>query len=136
MKQFPIRALLGCYVLFAVSQFSYADAKSPKWAATSVEEAGPDFQIQGEYSGTLGEGSDALKYGVQVIALGDGAFQAVGFPGGLPGDGWSQEEKVITEGKKTENVISFKSEHGRGDLEDGKITIFDAEGNKVGVLKK
>lgn len=137
MKQFPMCALLGCYALFALAPFSYADSKSPKWAATSVKEAGPDFQIQGEYSGILGEGSnDPLKYGAQVIALGDGKFQAVGYPGGLPGDGWNQEKKITTEGKKSGNVITFQSEDGRGDLEDGKITIYDAEGNQVGVLKK
>ncbi|MDF1745167.1 MAG: DUF1080 domain-containing protein, partial [Gimesia sp.] len=134
MKPFPLFTL--CLTLFVGSQFSYADSKSPKWAATNVEEAGPDFQIQGEYSGTLGEGSDTLKYGVQVIALGKGAFRAVGYPEGLPGDGWNQEKKVSAEGIKTDNVISFKSEDGRGDLEEGKITIFDAEGNQVGVLEK
>jgi len=134
MKQFPLFTL--SLALFVYSQFSYADSKSPKSAATSIQEAGPDFQIQGEYSGTLGEGSDALKYGVQVIALGDGAFKAVGFPEGLPGDGWDLEKKVSSEGKKAGNVISFQSEDGRGDLEDGKITIFDAEGNNVGVLSK
>ncbi len=137
MKQFPICALFGCYLLLVLTQSSGADTKSPKWAATSVEEAGPDFQIQGEYSGILGEGSsDPLKYGVQVIALGDAEFQAVGYPGGLPGDGWNQEKKTTTEGKKSGTVISFKSNEGRGDLENGKMTIFDAEGNKVGVLEK
>jgi hypothetical protein len=137
MKQFTMCALLGCYALVALTPATYADSKSPKWAATSVEEAGPDFQIQGEYSGILGEGSsDPLKYGAQVIALGDGKFRAVGYPGGLPGDGWNQEKKTTTEGKKSGNVISFESEEGRGDLEDGKITIYDAEGNEVGVLKK
>ncbi|QDT97061.1 3-keto-disaccharide hydrolase [Gimesia aquarii] len=137
MKQFPLCALIVCSLLFVLTHDSDADSKSPKWAATSVEKAGPDFQIQGEYSGILGEDSnEPLKYGVQVIALGDGAFQAVGYPGGLPGDGWNQQEKVTTKGEKTGNAITFKSEQGRGDLEDGKITIFDAEGNQVGTLKK
>ena len=136
MSHFRIRALLPVLFLFVALQPGYADSKSPKWAATSVEEAGPDFQIQGEYSGILGAGDDTFKYGVQVIALGDGAFRAVGYPEGLPGDGWNQEKKVSADGIKTGNVISFQSEDGRGDLENGKITIFDAEGNKVGVLEK
>jgi len=136
MKQFSIRALSGCCVFLILTQLSFADSKSPKWAANSVEQAGPDFQIQGEYSGTLGEGDDALKYGVQVIALGDGKFQAVGYPGGLPGDGWTQEKKVSAEGVKNGETISFTSEDGRGDLKDGTITIFDAEGNQVGTLDK
>lgn len=137
MKQFPICAVLGCSFLLTLPQFNFADSKSPKWAATNIEEAGPDFQIQGEYSGTLGKDSDnPLKYGVQVIAAGDGAFQAVGYPEGLPGDGWNQESKVTTTGKKNGQAITFESDQGRGDLADGKITIFDAEGNQVGILNK
>lgn len=136
MRQLPIFALFICPILFVTLQPSYADSKSPKWAATTVKEAGPDFQVQGEYSGTLGTGSDAFKYGVQVIALGDGEFRAVGYPEGLPGDGWNKEKKVTSEGKKIGTVISFVSDEGRGDLENGKITIFDAEGNQVGVLNK
>lgn len=131
-----MRALFPALFLFVAITPGFADSKSPKWAATSVKEAGPDFQIQGEYSGILGSESDPLKYGVQVIALGDGTFRAIGYPEGLPGDGWNQEEKVSSDGKKIENVISFVSEQGRGDLENEKITIFDADGNQVGVLNK
>lgn len=137
MKQFTMCALLGCYALLAQTACIHAESKSPKWAANSEKEAGPDFQIQGEYVGVLGEDSDEpLKYGAQIIALGDGKFQAVGYPGGLPGDGWNRDEKTLTEGKKVGEVIRFESEAGRGDLEDGVITIFDAEGNNVGTLKK
>lgn len=134
MKQLPLITL--CLALSVCLPSSYADSKSPQWAATSVEEAGPDFLIQGEYSGTLGEDSDPLKYGVQIIALGNGAFKAVGYPEGLPGDGWNQEMKVTAEGVKSGNIIRFESQDGRGDYENGKITIYDAEGNHVGVLKK
>ncbi|QDT91949.1 3-keto-disaccharide hydrolase [Gimesia algae] len=136
MKQFSICALSGCCALLFFTQLCLADSKSPKWAATSVEQAGPDFQKQGEYTGTIGEGDDALKYGVQVIALGDGEFQAVGYPGGLPGDGWKQDEKVSVKGESRGGVINFVSEHGRGELGDEEMTLFDSEGNEVGVLDK
>ena len=52
--------------------------------------AGPDFKIQGEYVGTHPEGD---PIGLNIIALGDGKFRAVGFEGGLPGDGWTRENK-------------------------------------------
>ncbi|MEQ8635277.1 3-keto-disaccharide hydrolase [Gimesia maris] len=136
MKQFSICALSGCCALFLFTHLGHADSKSPKWAATNVKQAGPDFQKQGEYSGTIGAGDEALKYGVQVIALGNGEFEAVGYPGGLPGDGWKQEEKVKAKGESRGGVISFVSEHGRGELGDEEMTLFDSEGNEVGVLDK
>src|SRR6185295_5852801 len=50
------------------------------WTDPSDASLPPDFKIQGEYAGA--------GHGAQVIALGGGAFQAVIYPGGLPGDGW------------------------------------------------
>ena len=82
-------------------------------AYASIEEArqaGPDFDIQGEYAGTAGD----AKIGVQVIALGGGQFQAVFLPGGLPGAGWDGKNKILCQGK----------------LEDGKVALTPAAGQR------
>jgi hypothetical protein len=56
--------------------------------------------LQGEYTGTVKTGDEDLKIGVQIIALGNETFQAAGFIGGLPGDGWSRGDKAhSSEGK-------------------------------------
>ena len=52
---------------------------------TDPKKTDADFAFQGEYSGRQGD----VKLGVQVIALGEGKFQAVCYVDGLPGEGWN-----------------------------------------------
>lgn len=59
--------------------------------------AGPDYLVQGEYA------SDAPPAGVQVVALGDGAFDAVMYRGGLPGAGWDGSPRVVVPGARDED---------------------------------
>jgi hypothetical protein len=113
-----------------------AQDKNPKVAITE-KQAGPDFKIQGEYSGTLDD-KEKNKLGIQVIALGNGKFHAVTYPGGLPGDGWDQNEaKIEADGETVDGVTKFvHKERGTGVIKDGKFTLTNAEGELVGVLKK
>ncbi|MDZ4821351.1 MAG: DUF1080 domain-containing protein [Planctomycetota bacterium] len=73
-------------------------------AVTDPAKADADFAIQGEYAGQLrtGEGSGG-KFGLQVIAKGEGKFEAVLYKGGLPGDGAKRGDEVIKMTGKTED---------------------------------
>ncbi|MEO1845488.1 MAG: DUF1080 domain-containing protein [Akkermansiaceae bacterium] len=76
------------------------------WTDPKDEKLPPDFKIQGEYVGK--------NVGAQVIALGKGEFQAVLYPGGLPGAGWDGKNKILMDGK----------------LDGSKATFVPAEGKK------
>ncbi|MEM8733383.1 MAG: family 16 glycoside hydrolase, partial [Planctomycetota bacterium] len=69
-------------VTLACIQSAVALAQDTVYESPESAAQDPDFAIQGEYKGP--------KRGMQVIALGDGDFEAVIYQGGLPGDGWDR----------------------------------------------
>ncbi|MDP1797510.1 MAG: DUF1080 domain-containing protein [Planctomycetaceae bacterium] len=102
-------------VMMASVSFAADDPKNPmKKAFLDAQEAGPDFAVQGEYAGKL----DDSGIGVQVIAKGNGKFDAVVLPGGLPGAGWDG---------KGRHALSGKTEEGK----TGAATILKGEGGSA-----
>ena len=113
-------------------------AAAPKKVFTDPANAGPDFACQGEYVGTVATDLGDIKVGVQVIALGDGKFRAVGCMGGLPGEGWDQTEVPSAEGQLKDGAVVFnyvESGNAAATLKDGQLVV--KEGEKViATLKK
>jgi hypothetical protein len=107
-------------------------------AYTDPAQAGPDFAVQGEYLGQIQTDAGILAIGVQVIALGDGKFRAVGYPGGLPGAGWDGKEKHIAEGqtKDGKTVFTVADSDAKAVIKDGVLEIVDGSGKTIGTLKK
>jgi hypothetical protein len=120
-------SLLTCFVDSAM-------AKGPKY--TDPEKTDADFAIQGEYAGTVKTEDGEHPFGIQVIALGQGKFRAVGHPGGLPGDGWNKEEKIEVEAQIKDGSVVFEGERGTATLKDGAITITTPDGKPMGTAKK
>ncbi|MHB1033870.1 MAG: 3-keto-disaccharide hydrolase [Pirellulales bacterium] len=131
-------------------------AAEKKEICTDPAKAGPDFAIQGEYSGEMKTANGTAKSGCQVIALGGGKFHAVGYPGGLPGDGWDGKVKHEIDGQRTGDTIVgvgtnpsaglvgeismtqavFSSDKGSAVIEGGKMIVKNAEGKVVAELNR
>ena len=104
----------------------------------SVADAGPDYAVQGEYIGSLMRGADPALFGVQVIALGKGSFKAVGYPGGLPGAGWSAGEKLRFSGATRGGETLLTMADGRYSLtiRAQEMVVTDAAGKVAGRLQR
>jgi hypothetical protein len=89
-------------------------------AFLTPETAGPDYKVQGEYEGPLGE----EKAGAHVMARGDGNFEVVIYRGGLPGAGWNGKDKAPAKAKTADGktVVFDKPETPLGEIADGKLT--------------
>ena len=99
----------------------------------------PDFKVQGDYLGT----ADGSKWGVQVIALGEGKFDFVAYPGGLPGAGWSGEkdERMKGSGKREDDgSVVLRSDPDNGSkavISDGWLRLMAGDAEKpFGELKR
>src|SRR5438067_1334861 len=74
--------------------------KQGVWADARDSTIPADFAFQGEYVTADRAGE---KVGVQVIALDKRHFQAVVYPGGLPGAGWDRKNRSLMDGTLSED---------------------------------
>ncbi|MEZ6126812.1 MAG: DUF1080 domain-containing protein [Planctomycetaceae bacterium] len=129
---------LAALLLPAVGTCFAEDART---AILDPAAAGPDFQIQGEYSGMIGEGDQSVKVGIQVVAQGDGKFLSVGYIGGLPGDGWdgTAEKKVTGTGHMEGDVCILKADansKGRAEIKEGVLSLYTDQNVRIGEFAK
>src|SRR6266849_10483028 len=122
-RMFCQRMLMGCSLALAawlgiaalaVDGQTAADKKAEKkkevWTDPADLTLPADFKFQGEYTGDAFVGN---KVGCQVIALGNGAFQAVLCKGGLPGAGWNGTDKSLMDGKIDGDKVVFVPTTGK-----------------------
>lgn len=138
ITRITLAALLASPGLLPLATLS-ANAQERTFATPEAAAEDPDFALQGEYSGTVTTDSGDIKIGVQVVALGQGKFQAVGFVGGLPGDGWNGESQHGVEATKaSDGTVTFISPDGllRAVLAETKVTVSTGDGTKLGTLSR
>jgi hypothetical protein len=133
-----MRVQFDCFLAMLLSlALTSAACAAEGEAFTDPAKAGPDFAVQGEYLGTLQLDGKSVPTGVQVIAEGNGNFEAVVYAGGLPGAGWKrgdQREKV--KGKTDGGTANFKSDKWLAAIADGKMNFTNSGGDKLGTLAK
>lgn len=128
---FPAAVALSATLLVANAE----DAK--KGATVFIDPAkakadDPDFADQGEYVGK----ADNMDWGIQLIALGDGKFDFVAYPGGLPGAGWDGKKENRLQGSGVRRptgdiIIASKTNAGsKGVVKDGEVKLYAGDAKK------
>ena len=114
-----IRSIVAAFTLGAC--LAHAADKNKAWTdPETARKEDPDFSIQGEY----GSAEKDAALGVQVVALGDGKFDAYFLEAGLPGLGRTKENKrTRVAGSTKENGVLFESEDDEIEaiIKDGRI---------------
>lgn len=110
-------------------------------AFTDPSATDADFPFQGEYAGVVKHDAGETKFGVQVIALGDGKFSAVAYSGGLPGEGWTPPDKILGSGSRDGDAVTLEGfdvggMKRRGAIRDGKLLVLDDAGKPIAEMPK
>ena len=126
---------LFCLALsFALTVAAVSFAAGPTY--TDPDKADADFAYQGEYVGKVKTNDGDVSVGVQIIALGKGKFRAVGYRGGLPGDGWDKEQRHEVEGELKDGVAVIVGDEAELRVKDGVATVLSKDGAEMGKLDK
>lgn len=108
-----------------------------KTTYTDASAAGIDFQIQGEYVGDLHGDHGPQRYGLQVIARGDGRFEGVLILGGLPGDDVIRGLRWPVSGSRGDGSRARLNSDGKVILVEGQgARVEDGAGGLLGCLSK
>ncbi|MEI6238894.1 MAG: DUF1080 domain-containing protein [Planctomycetia bacterium] len=140
----PARLFLAVCLMASIAPLAPA-AAADKPVFTDASRADADFALQGEYAGEASIDGQPLRLGIQVVALGEGAFDVVAYPGGLPGDGWSRPNKVVGKGTRTDaggkavvtlEGVDWTGQKRRGEIRDGAVVMLGDDGNAVASFPK
>lgn len=127
--------LLSLIILAALVLTTFPLLAADKDGATDPAKADADFVFQGEYAGMVKSDEGDKKIGTQIIALGDGKFQAVGYMGGLPGDGWDKSEPKKVDGVREGDTVKIVTDEVTAIIKDGVIKVTH-DGNPICELQK
>jgi hypothetical protein len=133
-----LRVLLASLLLVSacVESAIAAEPKKTNWAATELAQVDEDFPFQGEYVGTAAAGGVPQSVGMQVVALGSGKFDAVVYPGGLPGAGWTLKDRIVLHGARDRSSASLTGVGFAAIVANDAATLSTSDGRAIGTLRK
>ena len=123
--------------LFANSSCAEDNQDGPTYS--SREDADADFAFQGEYRGwqqAQASHRSSESIALQVVALGDGRFDAVKYYGGLPGAGWKAPDKFRMTGVRSADRVALSGQQYDGEILGSNLNLFDKDGRLAARLTR
>jgi len=130
--------LIAVATPFAHPSSGLGGADAPEQlVATSEAEVDGDFAIQGEYLGQVrAVDGRPVVFGLQVVALGNGRFSALGYQDGLPGNGWDRENFMAWTGSREADALVLTGDRGTVRIRAGCGQVIDSADVEVGRVRK
>lgn len=123
--------------LCSSSAYSADDHASP--TSTSRDQADADYAFQGEYRGWQRSrqslrSSEPVAF--QIVALGEGKFDAIKYYGGLPGAGWKATRKYRLSGTRSADRLWLTGEQSDAAIVGTTLQLLDKDGQPTGQLTR
>lgn len=138
MKYFFRGIILAASVLHSISVAGDTNINNPKRISIdNLANVDEDFAYQGEYVGKVSAGRQkGQSIGLQVIARGNGQFDATFLAGGLPGAGWDGFSQTSLQGIRADEQLLLKDDHYHIHVtsEHAEVRWFD--GTLLGHMRK
>lgn len=123
--------------LGSLGSLTAAPPNARKYAITDLAKVDEDFAYQGEYVGRLYEPRYGyVDVGLQVIARGNGNFDAVLYEGGLPGAGWDMEKKTNLSGVLRDRTLTLQGDDRSVTTDGLSATVYDGSGSRLGYMQE
>lgn len=134
-----MRLVLACAAAVCLANL-FADssiAQDLKKGVTDLAHVDADYHLQGEYSGyVLFADGYQRNVGLQVVALGDGKFDAMWYQGGLPGNGYDGSTRRKLSGARTDATAELTGDGLVIELRAGsQALVKNASGGFLGSLQ-
>ena len=114
--------------------FVFIEGKGP--AFTKPPKDNKNYQLMGEYFGKLKLDGNVAPFGLQLRVVGKDRFEAIAYPGGLPGQPKFEAKPIVMEGRRSGDMLILSGGPWAVFVESKKCSIVDKFGNVLGQLKK
>ena len=151
----PRRTFMGMSALVIAASFAESSLSLPNRSASAADNKNPvytdpakvdrDYAIQGEYAGSIDVNGQPMPVAARVIALGNGTFDVVAYPGGLPGLGWTGTDRFTGKAARTGDAADapvkiegtdWTGSPRKAAIRNGEIVVFHDDGTEWTRLPK